>query len=64
MVAPTRTGGSAQHAGDEDLAKKSQNPITEWYELVGEADREFQYGPGGRLVAETRRRPAVICRLA
>jgi opacity protein-like surface antigen len=46
-VAPTRTG-SAEHLQDEDLAKKSQNPIADLVSLPFQSNTNFNAGPFGR----------------
>jgi hypothetical protein len=47
-VAPTRTGHSAEPSEDEDLAKKSQNPIADLVSVPFQSNTNFNAGPFNR----------------
>jgi opacity protein-like surface antigen len=47
-VAPTRTGRSAEPSEDEDLAKKSQNPIADLVSVPFQSNTNFNAGPFNR----------------
>jgi opacity protein-like surface antigen len=48
MVAPTRTGSSAEPSEHEDLAKKSQNPIADLVSLPFQSNTNFNAGSFNR----------------
>ena len=47
-VAPTSTGPSADPSKDEDLAKKSQNPIADLVSVPFQSNTNFNAGPFNR----------------
>ncbi len=47
-VAPTRTGHSAETSENEDLAKKSQNPIADLVSVPFQSNTNFNAGPFNR----------------
>jgi opacity protein-like surface antigen len=48
IAAPTRTSSPAEHHEDEDLAKKSQNPIADLVSLPFQSNTNFNAGPFNR----------------
>jgi opacity protein-like surface antigen len=48
-VAPTRTDHSAEPSEDEDLAKKSQNPIADLVSVPFQSNTNFNAGPFNRI---------------
>jgi opacity protein-like surface antigen len=48
IVAPIKTSAPAEHPQDEDLAKKSQNPIADLVSLPFQSNTNFNVGPFNR----------------
>jgi opacity protein-like surface antigen len=48
IVAPIKTSAPAEHPQDEDLAKKSQNPIADLVSLPFQSNTNFNAGPFNR----------------
>src|SRR5215470_7592937 len=48
VSAPRKSGGSARPAGDEDLAKQSQNPIADLVSVPFQSNTNFHTGPFNR----------------